>query len=251
MYSLSLNRHEISHCLSPVAVWNSVTYKAVTECLYLLPPWRKASNLVAGSHSLGGSMENGDTDPQEATRLRNQELEGLLAACAMNDRKAFSRLYTITSAKLYGVVLRILNREDLAQDCLQDAYIKVWNNAGNYRSHLAAPLTWMSAIARNQALDLLRKQKREMTESDDKGFPEQVDNNPLPLEGLSRTDEGRRLDNCLQQLKEQQRQIIALAYFKGMTHDELAAYTETPLGTIKTWIRRGLEQLRRCLDHDA
>jgi RNA polymerase sigma-70 factor (ECF subfamily) len=196
-------------------------------------------------------MTNGETDPQDAIRLRNQELERLLAACALNDRKAFSNLYNITSAKLYGVVLRILNREDWAQDCLQDAYIKVWNNAGNYRAHLAAPLTWMSAIARNQALDLLRKHKHVVMESDDKGFPEQVDTKPLPLERLSRSDNGRRLDNCLQQLKEQQRQVIALAYFKGMTHDELAAYTETPLGTIKTWIRRGLDQLRRCLDHDA
>jgi RNA polymerase sigma-70 factor (ECF subfamily) len=196
-------------------------------------------------------MANGETDPQDAIRLRNQEFERLLAACALNDRKAFSHLYGITSAKLYGVVLRILNREDWAQDCLQDAYIKVWNNAGNYRSHLAAPLTWMSTIARNQALDMLRKYKREVTQSDDKGFPEQVDSDPLPLEGLRRSDDGKRLDACLQQLKEQQRQVIALAYFKGMTHDELAAYTETPLGTIKTLIRRGLDQLRRCLDHDA
>lgn len=196
-------------------------------------------------------MAQGETDPQEAIRLRNQELERLLAACALNDRKAFSQLYSITSAKLYGVVLRILIREDLAQDCLQEAYIKVWNNAGNYRSHLAAPLTWMSAIARNQALDLLRKRKREITESDDKGFPEQIDANPLPLDGLSQSDDGRRLEKCLQALKEQQRQVMVLAYFKGLTHDELAAYTETPLGTIKTWIRRGLDQLRRCLDHDA
>ncbi|MES9972438.1 MAG: sigma-70 family RNA polymerase sigma factor [Candidatus Thiodiazotropha sp.] len=196
-------------------------------------------------------MAHGDIDPQEAMRLRNQELEGLLAASALNDRKAFSRLYSSTSAKLYGVVLRILIREDLAQDCLQDAYIKIWNNAGNYRPHLAAPLTWMSAIARNQALDLLRKRKREITESDDKGFPEQVDSDPLPLDGLSQSDDGRRLEKCLQALKEQQRQVIAMAYFKGLTHEELAAYTETPLGTIKTWIRRGLDQLRRCLDHDA
>ncbi|MGD8912687.1 MAG: sigma-70 family RNA polymerase sigma factor [Candidatus Thiodiazotropha sp.] len=196
-------------------------------------------------------MANGETDPQEAIRLRNQELERLLAACALNDRKAFSHLYNITSAKLYGVVLRILNREDWAQDCLQDAYIKVWHNAGSYRVHLAAPLTWMSTIARNQALDLLRKRKREVMQSDEKGFPEQIDANPLPLEGLSRSDEGRRLEKCLQELKGQQRQVIALAYFKGMTHDELAAYTDTPLGTIKTWIRRGLDQLRRCLDHDA
>lgn len=172
----------------------------------------------------------------------------MLAACALNDRTAFSRLYSITSAKLYGVVLRILYREEWAQDCLQDAYIKVWNNAGNYRPQVAAPMTWMSAIARNQALDLLRKHKREVMESDDKGRQEQVDGDPLPLEGLSSSDEGMRLQRCLEQLKEQQRQVIALAYFKGLTHDELAAYTDTPLGTVKTWIRRGLDQLRRCLE---
>jgi RNA polymerase sigma-70 factor (ECF subfamily) len=196
-------------------------------------------------------MTNGETDPQDAVRLRNQELERLLAACALTDREAFSHLYSITSAKLYAIVLRILNREDWAQDCLQDAYIKIWNNAGNYRAQLAAPLTWMSTIARNQALDLLRKHKREWSESDDKRFMEQVDSDPLPLDGLSRSDDGRRLDECLRQLKAQQRQVIALAYFKGMTHEELAGYTDTPLGTIKTWIRRGLDQLRRCLDHDA
>ncbi|MCU7920650.1 MAG: sigma-70 family RNA polymerase sigma factor [Candidatus Thiodiazotropha sp. (ex Epidulcina cf. delphinae)] len=193
-------------------------------------------------------MASGEIDPQEAIRLRNQELESLLAACALNDRKAFARLYSLTSAKLYGVVLRILNRDEWAQDCLQDAYIKVWNNAGSYRSYMAAPLTWMSTIARNQALDLIRKRKREVAESDDKGFPEQVDGALLPQDGLSQSEQGRRLDNCLGQLKEQQRQVIALAYFKGLTHDELAAYTDTPLGTIKTWIRRGLEQLRRCLE---
>ncbi|MBT3060134.1 MAG: sigma-70 family RNA polymerase sigma factor [Candidatus Thiodiazotropha sp.] len=193
-------------------------------------------------------MAKGDRDPQDATQQRNQELEQLLAACALNDRTAFSRLYSITSAKLYGVVLRILYREEWAQDCLQDAYIKVWNNAGNYRPQVAAPMTWMSAIARNQALDLLRKHKREVMESDDKGRQEQVDGDPLPLEGLSSSDEGMRLQRCLEQLKEQQRQVIALAYFKGLTHDELAAYTDTPLGTVKTWIRRGLDQLRRCLE---
>ena len=193
-------------------------------------------------------MANGDTDPQEAIKLRNQELESLLAACALKDRKAFARLYSMTSAKLYGVVLRILVRDEWAQDCLQDAYIKVWNNAGSYRSYMAAPLTWMSTIARNQALDLLRKRKREVMEGDDKSVPEQVDGAPLPLEGLSRSDEGRRLDDCLGRLKEQQRQVIVLAYFKGLTHDELASHTDTPLGTVKTWIRRGLDQLRRCLE---
>ncbi|MEW8626211.1 MAG: sigma-70 family RNA polymerase sigma factor [Candidatus Thiodiazotropha sp.] len=196
-------------------------------------------------------MANGDIDQQDAIKQRNQELEALLAACALNDRKAFARLYRMTSAKLYGVVLRILVRDEWAQDCLQDAYIKIWNNADSYRAYLAAPLTWMSTIARNQALDLLRKRKREVMESDDKALPEQVDGAPLPLDGLTNSDEGRRLEKCLGELKDQQRQVVVLAYFKGLTHDELASHTDTPLGTVKTWIRRGLNQLRRCLENDA
>ncbi|MES9940849.1 MAG: sigma-70 family RNA polymerase sigma factor [Candidatus Thiodiazotropha sp. 6PLUC2] len=196
-------------------------------------------------------MENGDLDPQQAIKKRNEELESLLAACALNDRKAFARLYRMTSAKLYGVVLRILIRDDLAQDCLQDAYVKIWNNAASYRAYMAAPLTWMSTIARNQALDLLRKRKREVMDRDDKSVPEQVDGAPLPPDSLSRSDDGRRLEECLGELKDQQRQVLVLAYFKGLTHDELASHTDTPLGTVKTWIRRGLNQLRRCLENDA
>jgi RNA polymerase sigma-70 factor (ECF subfamily) len=180
--------------------------------------------------------------------VRDQELKALLGACALKDRKAFAQLYHMTSAKLYGVVLHILVMEEWAQECLQEAYIKIWNNASNYRSYQAAPLTWMSTIVRNQALDLLRKRKKERMHSKQTSLPEQTDPRTLPLEGLTRGDEGRRLNNCLNQLKEQQRQLIVLAYFKGLTHDELASHTNTPLGTVKTWIRRGLNQLRRCLE---
>ncbi len=192
-------------------------------------------------------MANGD-HPVSANAQRNAQLQELLAACALHDRRAFSRLYELTSAKLYGVVLRILIRDEWAQDCLQEAYIKVWNKAESYRPQLASPMTWMATIARNQALDLLRRRHREVRESDTEDFPEEVDQDPLPQEKLQQTDEGRRLNRCLEQLKSQQRQIIVLAYFKGLTHDELAARTDTPLGTVKTWIRRGLEQLKRCLE---
>lgn len=192
-------------------------------------------------------MTNGD-QPVSANAQRNAQLQELLAACALHDRQAFSRLYELTSAKLYGVVLRILSRDEWAQDCLQEAYIKVWNKAESYRPQLASPMTWMATIARNQALDLLRRRHREVRESDTEDFPEEVDQDPLPQEKLQQTDEGRRLNRCLEQLKSQQRQMIALAYFKGLTHDELAARTDTPLGTVKTWIRRGLEQLKRCLE---
>lgn len=193
-------------------------------------------------------MANGETVPDNNNEQRNQQLRDLLAACALHDRQAFTYLYEMTSAKLYGVILRILIREEWAQDCLQEAYIKVWNRADSYRPHLASPMTWLGAIARNQALDLLRRRHREVMESDTNAFPEEVDQELLPQDKLQQTDEGRRLNRCLEQLKGQQRQVIALAYFKGLTHDELAARTDIPLGTVKTWIRRGLEQLKRCLE---
>lgn len=179
---------------------------------------------------------------------RNQELKELLTACALNDRCAFARLYQLTSAKLYGVVLHILNREATAQECLQDSYIKIWNNAESYRTHLAAPMTWMTTIARNQALDHLRRRQREVMESDGYSFIEQIDTQPLPLEFCSHSKEKNQLIACLDQLNENQRQMISLAYFRGLTHSELASRTNTPIGTVKTQIRRGLEQLRGCLE---
>ena len=109
-------------------------------------------------------MAPGDeqTDTDTARERRNEQLKELLAACALHDRRAFAQLYQMSSAKLYGVILRILGRDEWAQDCLQEAYIKVWHNAGNYRPYIAAPMTWMITIARNQALDLLRKRRREV-----------------------------------------------------------------------------------------
>jgi RNA polymerase sigma-70 factor (ECF subfamily) len=193
-------------------------------------------------------MSSSKDQEQIAKQARNQELTELLAACTLNDQKAFARLYQMTSANLYGVVLRILNREAWADDCLQEAFVKIWNNAESYRPYLAAPMTWMMTIARNQALDLLRRRRREVMESDSGGFKEEVDPDPLPLDRLSQNDEGIHLQDCLDRLNENQRQTIALAYFKGLTHEELANRIDAPLGTVKTWIRRGLEQLRRCLE---
>lgn len=191
---------------------------------------------------------SGDDNSKQLIAKRNEQLQALLAASALNDKRAFAQLYEMTSGKLYGVVLRILNREEWAQDCLQEAYVKIWNNAGNYRPHLAAPMTWMSSIVRNQALDLLRRHRREILQPEPGKLLEDESADAIPLDNLQLTEEGKRLSNCLDQLKSQQRQVIALAYLKGLTHDELASQTGTPLGTIKTWIRRGLAQLKGCME---
>ncbi len=193
-------------------------------------------------------MAAGEIDPKIANAARNEQLKALLAACTLKDRRAFAQLYEMTSAKLYGVILRILVRDTWAQDCLQEAYIKIWNSADSYRPYLAAPTTWMATIARNQALDLLRRRRREVQMAEPEKLLEASGSKTMPLERLQQSDEGRRLNDCLEQIKSQQRQVIALAYFKGLTHEELASQTGTPLGTVKTWIRRGLEQLKRCLE---
>lgn len=189
-----------------------------------------------------------EINSKELNAKRNEQLQALLAASAINDRRAFAQLYEMSSRKLYGVVLRILDREEWAQDCLQEAYVKIWNSADSYRPHLAAPMTWMTSIVRNTALDLLRRRRREVLQPEPEKMIEDESSEAIPLEKLQNTEEGKRLSDCLDQLKSQQRQIIALAYLKGLTHDELAAQTGTPLGTIKTWIRRGLQQLRGCME---
>ncbi|KRT56536.1 sigma-70 family RNA polymerase sigma factor [endosymbiont of Ridgeia piscesae] len=187
-------------------------------------------------------------DPVTAQQKRNETLARLLAATSLKDRRAFAELYQLSSAKLYGVVLRILVRDEWAEDCLHEAYMKIWNAAGTYRPDRAAPMTWMSTIVRNQALDLLRRRRREVRRAEPENRNEEVDPGLLPQERLQQSEEGRRLNDCLEQLKANQRQVIVLAYFKGLTHEELSQQTGTPLGTVKTWIRRGLDQLKRCLE---
>ncbi|MES9991161.1 MAG: sigma-70 family RNA polymerase sigma factor [Candidatus Thiodiazotropha sp.] len=183
----------------------------------------------------------------DKNRKRDQRLRELLSACALNDRKAFAEIYQIASPALYGIVLRILKREAWAEECLQEAFIKVWNNAESYRGHLAAPMTWMTTIARNQALDQLRRYRREVLESEGTYIAEEIDTEPLPLDRLTHSEEGSRLKVCLEQLNEKERQVISLAYFRGLTQSELASQIDMPLGTVKTQMRRGLAQLRGCL----
>ena len=179
------------------------------------------------------------------------ELADLLARCALNDHQALERLYQLSAAQLYGLVLRIVRDEQLARDVLQDGFVKIWDHASDFRPDLASPLTWMGSIMRNRAIDLLRRRRSSPVVSDLR--PEEMhwleDEAADPPETLAgREQEHRALHECLRALNETQRQVIALAYFRGMTHEELASCLGAPLGTVKSWLRRGLLQLRRCLD---
>lgn len=180
-----------------------------------------------------------DQQPGQTT-----DLGDLLAKCSLRNQAAFAQLYELTSAKLYSVSLRILNNPTLAEECLQEAFIKIWQKAADYRPQRGQPMTWLISIVRNQSLDLLRRKPRgeESIDTDDGRplSPALVEAaGELPDDGLAR---------CLEQLGEPQRECVVLAYCEGYTHEELSERLEKPLGTIKTWVRRALLSLRGCLN---
>ena len=192
----------------------------------------------------------GVTAPKSDTLVTdpNPDLEKLLAACALGNQDAFQRLYLATSAKLFAIAVRILGSEAQAEECLQDAYVKIWQRAGDYRPHLASPVTWLVTIVRNGALDRLRRNRRQVELADPAHLEFLMDEHATtPGPGGEETD-AALLRDCMKQLREDQRRCIEIAYFEGLSHGEVAERTGTALGTVKTWIRRGLEQLRRCLD---
>jgi RNA polymerase sigma-70 factor (ECF subfamily) len=181
------------------------------------------------------------------------DLAALLARVALRDRAAFRRLYEAASPPLFGVALRIVNRRDRAEEVLQDAFVSIWNKAAGYRADMSQPMTWMTAIVRNRALDELRSESRHQADSLD-GDEEndvldgQVDERPNPLQLLEQAGDALAIRGCLDAIDGAQRQCLALAYYHGMSHSEVASHIGSPIGTVKVWLRRGLEKLRRCLD---
>ncbi|MFL6717727.1 MAG: sigma-70 family RNA polymerase sigma factor [Burkholderiaceae bacterium] len=184
-----------------------------------------------------------DTDPQQ--------LRSLLAAVARREAAAFRALYDATSPKLFGFALRILNRKELAEEVLQESFVSVWNNAGSYQAGLAAPMTWMTTIVRNRAYDLLRRVDATVeidANTFDKDVMEALESSePGPFDALSMDAEAKALAQCLSRLEGLHRQAIALAFYHDLSHSEVAERMKLPLGTVKTWVRRGLERLRTCL----
>lgn len=177
-----------------------------------------------------------------------QELAELLARCALRDRQSFEQLYKITSPQLFGLVLRIVKNQDLASEVLQEGFVKIWNRAGDYRPDKAAAMTWMGAIVRNQAIDLLRRSANQPLQNESvEELHWLADEAAGPQDLAHQEQENQALHECLQQLDEVQRQAMLLAYFKGMTHEELAEHMDRPLGTVKSWLRRGLLRLKKCL----
>ena len=175
------------------------------------------------------------------------ELSQRLARVATGDQGAFAELYRRTSAKLFGVCLRMLGDHGEAEEVLQEIYTAVWRRAGTFDARQASAMTWLMALARNKAIDRLR-QRPDHLPAQTMDLEHLVDEQPGPATQAEVSEAYRRLQQCLQALEPRQRQSVREAFFSGSTYSELAARCQVPLGTMKSWIRRGLLQLRTCLD---
>jgi RNA polymerase sigma-70 factor (ECF subfamily) len=182
-----------------------------------------------------------------ASDAEHTRLAELLAATALGDRRAFADLYVNTRSKLFAVTLRIVRERQLAEEVLQDSFVNIWNHAGDYARAKSAPTTWMTAIVRNRSLDVLRRGGWEEPDVDGRIAATVADPGAMPDEAAAAGADARAISRCMGELDADQRQAIALAFFHGLSHSELALHIAKPLGTVKTHIRRGLLRLKDCL----
>jgi RNA polymerase sigma-70 factor, ECF subfamily len=177
--------------------------------------------------------------------LSRQQLASMLSEVSRGDRVAFTRLYEATSRKLYAIVMRIVGRRDLADDLLQEVYLRIWRHAAQFNPLLNSPMTWMATIARNCALDEIRRVGSRPTEDDYSLLA-------LPSDcTYEATEDARRLQACLEGLGAERSALVVRAYCLGLTREEIARATGRPVATIKTWLRRTLLELRRHLDEET
>jgi len=183
---------------------------------------------------------------------RSARVGALLSRVAMGDQGAFAEFYDLTASHLYGVAVRILKDAAAAEEILQEAYVNVWHHAGSYEVAKSQPMTWLTSIVRNRCLDQLRRREIDTVTlaSDDDDAPEHdvSDDAMTPAEMLLAGAEARSVRNCVETLDAGPKQAIALAFYHGLSHAELAAHMRQPLGTVKSWVRRALERLKDCLD---
>jgi len=202
-------------------------------------------------------MPSPGATPKSDWNARSVELASLLARTGLGDRAAFATLYEQTSAHLLGVVMRIQRDRALAEDILQEVFVNVWRAAQSFDAAQSQPLTWLTSVARNRTIDSLRRAhvqpqlKTNVSTNDDEEtdvYDTVADDAPGPLDLLSRASESRALAMCMEVLSPQQRQSVALAFFDGLSHAEVAESMREPLGTVKSWVRRALMSLKNCLE---
>lgn len=178
--------------------------------------------------------------------LARERLVAALVATGEEDRGAFRTVYDLTSAKLFGICLRICGDRQAAEDVLSEVYLTIWKRAGAFEPGRSSPITWLATIARNRAIDWRRSSGR-APPARIEDVPEIADDRISAEERLLVDERAGQLHLCLDQLEERQRKAIRTAFFDGLTYAELAARDAVPLGTMKSWVRRGLLRLKDCL----
>lgn len=188
------------------------------------------------------------TNVEQSAAPRADEVTVMLVACGRGQARAFESLYDMTRARLFGLAVRMLKREDLAEEVLQDAFVAIWNSANRFDPQQSAAMTWMSRIVRNRCLDQLRRPMADDQELDEAILDTLADENPGPLALLAQSKDAARLARCMERLDSASRRSILMAFFEDLSHSELAKALAQPLGTVKARIRRGLMNLKSCLE---
>lgn len=187
-----------------------------------------------------------------ATDERRDALTAALAATGLQDKAAFREVYQLTSAKLFGICLRICGERQAAEDVLQEVYLIIWRRAGSFEPLRSSPITWLATIARNRAIDWRRVQARPpVPPADDAPTADPVDDTALADVAMIAREDAHHVHRCLAMLDEVARDAIRAAFLDGATYAELAERAGIPLPTMKSRVRRGLLQLRKCMADDA
>jgi RNA polymerase sigma-70 factor, ECF subfamily len=201
----------------------------------------------SGRQRMQAPANNTDVHSTSGARIAisRQELVEAIARVSRRDRAAFELVYAATSAKLYGIIIRILGRRDLADDVLQEVYIRVWQHAAEFDPSFASPITWLATIARNCALDEIKLKAMRLLDDCPEAFV--VPNSDNPLDDYGQDEARRCLQACLDRLGPEKKDVVLQAYYYGMTREEIATQIGQPVSTVKMWLRRSLAELRGYL----
>jgi len=176
----------------------------------------------------------------------SRDIAELISRTALQDRAAFGELYRLTSAKLFGVCLRVLKDRAEAEEALQEIYVKIWRRASTYAANQYSPISWLVVVARNHAIDIVRARKPEEVELDD--VHDMADDAKTPEEEAINASDGRQIDLCMGELEARRADAVRGAYVEGYSYQELADRFEIPVNTMRTWLRRSLAKLKECLE---
>ena len=194
-------------------------------------------------------------NPRMPEPSSDAELMALIDRVGRRDETALRLLYERTSPKLFGLAMRVVRQREWAEDVLQESFLTIWRVAADYRSTLSPPLAWMGLIVRSRSLDFLRRRtadRAQLTQEFDELMAETFESDAAnPMDTADASEQAWALHQCLSRLEGRQREVLSLAYLRDLSHGELAAQLRLPLGTVKSWIRRGIDQLRACMANFA